>query len=348
MLQLRWSLRWIIRARNIYNGDSPVHTHSAVAATPPSRGGTMALRTAVLALSIGLLALPCLAGNTTSAGTITPSRPDWATGLTLMLSDVSTPSALHKAVEVIQSLGGRVSVINEPDIVFGWISPTQHAALLRSGFRAVSTDIVSPTALAGASTNTIEAARFLNAVSSGEFFTRASPAQSVPRGPDVVAPNPNIAADIFNDGMSGYVNVAMLFIESVYVPGVPGSEDLYSWDYQSFWKFMMQPGPDYCAGRRWRRATASRYTSRWAPVTPGDRVAGCSNRTSQFVTPGETTICGSNRSWRTLATPRGQDRSAGRYGEHVDRREGRLHEDMGRPRSGSKGRRREECRREEC
>lgn len=189
----------------------------------------------VLALVFGVLALTATAGGTTMP---TASLPEWQKDFTLILSDVSTPAALHSTVEIIHSLGGRVGVITEPDVVFGWISPSQHQALLRAGVRAVSTDVVPASVLAGASERTIAASRFLSAVSSGEFFTRASPARPVSLASHIAVPDASggtLATDFLDDGMTGYVNVAMLFIESIHDPNVPGSDaDLYSWDQQSF------------------------------------------------------------------------------------------------------------------
>jgi hypothetical protein len=162
--------------------------------------------------------------------------PKWRRDYSLILADVSTPAADRNTRETIKRLGGRVAVTSPPDVVFGWIPESQHSALLRAGIRAVYKNAVVLDTIKGSSDMTLAAARFLNAVSSGEFFSRPSYPQDELKMPDAFQ-SPSLRLDGYlNEDMSGYVNVACLFIESVYAPNVPDSDpDTYTWSESEFW-----------------------------------------------------------------------------------------------------------------
>jgi len=114
---------------------------------------------AVLAQEVEIRAAKAAFSNAMSI-----DAPPWWVGYTLILSDVSTPAALHQTVKRIRDAGGRVGVMTEPDVVFGWLPVKNAPVLLAAGATAVFDKEIPSESMAGRHLNTQAAMRFFNSV----------------------------------------------------------------------------------------------------------------------------------------------------------------------------------------
>ncbi len=179
-----------------------------------------------------LVASPAFAGN---------PQESWAKNYRLVLTDISTPNAENALRQRVTEVGGRVAVTTPPSVAFCWLSADQLVALRAADNSVTIISILGdPEPTKYSDPVSIEAVKYFKAVLSGEFFSRASTVATGHERPDVaraVGAINQSPLDAQNDGMVGYVNVAMIFPQCQHDANVPDSDNcVYSWSMDDFWE----------------------------------------------------------------------------------------------------------------